>query len=129
MPRSATCRRELLPADVVIVGITPSAGPLLEAGAKVANGVEINEYCRTTLQGVYAIGDCALRSSTFAEGRWIRLESLQNATDMAATGARAITGSLSPTGRCRGSGPINTTCGCRWWGSPRVTIWRLWGAM
>jgi len=89
---------ELLRADLVIVGvgIIPNVEPLLEAGACGGNGVEVDEYCRTSLPDIHAIGDCALHPSVFAEGRRIRLESVQNATDMAATVARDITGEPEP---------------------------------
>ena len=33
--------------------------PLIAAGAAVGNGVDIDEFCRTSLPDVYAIGDCA----------------------------------------------------------------------
>lgn len=89
---------ELLRADLIIVGvgIIPNVEPLIEAGAGGGNGVEVDEYCRTSLPDVYAIGDCALHPSVLAEGRRIRLESVQNATDMAATVARNITGDPEP---------------------------------
>jgi 3-phenylpropionate/trans-cinnamate dioxygenase ferredoxin reductase subunit len=89
---------EILPADMVIVGIgiIPSVEPLLAAGAKGDNGVSIDDYCRTSLPDIYAIGDCALHANIFADGRRIRLESVQNANDMATTAAKAITGRLEP---------------------------------
>lgn len=89
---------ERLEADVVIVGIgiVPAVGPLVEAGARASNGVEVDEHCRTSLADVYAIGDCALHRNAFADGRQVRLESVQNANDMAVTVARAITGAPEP---------------------------------
>ncbi|WP_129794380.1 NAD(P)/FAD-dependent oxidoreductase [Sphingosinicella sp. CPCC 101087] len=87
-----------LPADMVIVGIgvIPAVEPLVEAGAANGNGVAVDEYCRTTLSDVYAIGDCAAHVSRFADGATVRLESVQNANDMAATAARHIVGHDSP---------------------------------
>lgn len=87
-----------LAADLVIVGIgiMPAVQPLLEAGASGANGVAIDEECRTTLPDVYAIGDCALHTNRYADGASVRLESVQNANDMAAVVARAITGDPAP---------------------------------
>jgi 3-phenylpropionate/trans-cinnamate dioxygenase ferredoxin reductase subunit len=83
-----------LPADIVIVGIgiVPCIGPLLAAGASGANGVDVDEFCRTSLPDVYAIGDCAAHASAFADGALIRLESVQNANDMATTAAKDICG-------------------------------------
>jgi len=81
-------------ADLVIVGIgiVPAVGPLLAAGAAGTNGVDVDEFCRTSLDDTYAIGDCAAHSNPYADNRVIRLESVQNATDMANTVARHLTG-------------------------------------
>ena len=89
---------EVLPADIVIVGIgiVPCVGPLLQAGAAGGNGVDVDEYCRTSLADVYAIGDCAAHANAFADGAVIRLESVQNANDMANAVAKAICGNPVP---------------------------------
>jgi 3-phenylpropionate/trans-cinnamate dioxygenase ferredoxin reductase subunit len=89
---------EIVPAEMVIVGIgiIPAVEPLLAAGAKGGNGVAVDDYGRTSLPHVYAIGDCASHANSFGEGREIRLESVQNANDMATTAAKAITGELEP---------------------------------
>ncbi|QCI93978.1 NAD(P)/FAD-dependent oxidoreductase [Novosphingobium sp. EMRT-2] len=88
----------VLPADLVIVGIgiIPSVGPLLAAGAAGGNGVDVDEFCRTSLPDVYAIGDCAAHANGFAEGAVIRLESVQNANDMATTAVKSILGDPQP---------------------------------
>jgi 3-phenylpropionate/trans-cinnamate dioxygenase ferredoxin reductase subunit len=88
----------LVPADMVIVGIgiVPRVEPLTAAGAQGGNGVAVNAVCETTLPHVYAIGDCALHANDFANGTPIRLESVQNANDMATTVAKAITGDVQP---------------------------------
>lgn len=85
---------ETIPSDLVIggIGIIPSVAPLLMAGAEGGNGVAVDAYCRTILTDIYAIGDCALHSNDFADGAEIRLESVQNANDMAAVVAKAICG-------------------------------------
>ena len=85
-------------ADLVIVGIgiVPSILPLLAAGADGGNGVSVDSFCRTSLPDVYAIGDCALHRSSFAPGAPVRIESVQNATDMATTAARSIAGQPQP---------------------------------
>lgn len=81
-------------ADLVIVGIgiVPAVGPLLAAGAAGTNGVDVDDFCRTTLDDTYAIGDCAAHANAYADNKVIRLESVQNATDMANTVARHLTG-------------------------------------
>jgi 3-phenylpropionate/trans-cinnamate dioxygenase ferredoxin reductase subunit len=88
----------VIPADMVIVGIgiVPSVDALITAGAHGGNGVAVDPVCRTTLSDVYAIGDCALHANDFAGGARIRLESVQNANDMASTAAKAITGDEHP---------------------------------
>jgi len=89
---------ELLPCDLLVVGIgiVPAVGPLIAAGAAGANGVEVDPFCRTSLPDVYAIGDCAAHANPFAGGAVVRLESVQNANDMANTAARAICGEPLP---------------------------------
>ena len=85
---------EIVPADMVIVGIgiEPATEPLIEAGAEGENGVLVDARCRTSLPDVYAVGDCAAHANRFAGGATIRLESVQNANDMATTAARNIAG-------------------------------------
>lgn len=85
---------EVVPADMVIVGIgiMPAVEPLVAAGAEGANGVAVDAACRTRLPDIFAIGDCAAHASRFADGATIRLESVQNANDMATVVARTLTG-------------------------------------
>jgi 3-phenylpropionate/trans-cinnamate dioxygenase ferredoxin reductase component len=85
---------ETLPAEMVIVGIgiTPVVAPLIAAGARGENGVAIDANCRTSLPDVFALGDCALHESAFADGARVRIESVQNALDHAALIARHFTG-------------------------------------
>jgi 3-phenylpropionate/trans-cinnamate dioxygenase ferredoxin reductase subunit len=81
---------------IVGIGIIPAVAPLIAAGAIGDNGVAVDAYCRTSLENIFAIGDCALHHSRFAENAEIRLESVQNANDMATTAAKAICGTLEP---------------------------------
>jgi len=89
---------ETIPAEIVIVGIgiVAAVGPLIAAGAAGTNGVDVDEFCRTTLEDVYAIGDCAAHANAYAGGAVIRLESVQNANDMASCVARGIMGDAQP---------------------------------
>lgn len=89
---------ETIDCDMLVVGIgiVPAVGPLIAAGAAGSNGVDVDELCRTSLPDVYAIGDCAAHANAYAGGAVIRLESVQNAHDMAATVARAICGEPQP---------------------------------
>ena len=89
---------EIVPAEMVIVGIgiVPAVEPLLAAGAEGGDGVAIDSYCHSSLPDIWAIGDCALHANPFADDLPIRLESVQNANDMANCVARAITGEPEP---------------------------------
>ena len=93
--RVRLCDGTAVEADIVIVGIgiVPTIGPLADAGANCSNGVEVDGACRTSLQDVYAIGDCAAHRSKWAQDALIRIESIQNANDMAIAAAKAICGS------------------------------------
>jgi 3-phenylpropionate/trans-cinnamate dioxygenase ferredoxin reductase component len=85
---------ETIAADMVIVGvgIIPSVQPLIDAGAEGSNGVLVDAQCRTSLPDVFAIGDCAAHPNEYADGDIIRIESVQNANDMAAVVAKMICG-------------------------------------
>jgi 3-phenylpropionate/trans-cinnamate dioxygenase ferredoxin reductase subunit len=89
---------ELIPADLVIVGIgiVPAVEPLIAAGAEGGNGVLVDALCKTSLPDIYAIGDCAAHENHFAEGACIRLESVQNANDQANVVAKGIVGDEAP---------------------------------
>tara|TARA_R110002072_G_scaffold121321_3_gene254875 strand:- start:852 stop:2078 length:1227 start_codon:yes stop_codon:yes gene_type:complete len=89
---------ESFPCEIVVVGIgiVAAVGPLIAAGAAGTNGVDVDEFCRTSIDDVYAIGDCAAHANPYAENAVIRLESVQNANDMATTAARAIMGDKQP---------------------------------
>ncbi|NKJ00927.1 FAD-dependent oxidoreductase [Novosphingobium sp. SG707] len=95
---SGVCMEDgtVIPADLVIVGIgiEPSVAPLIAAGAEgtAHAGVRVNAQCMTSLPDIYAIGDCAAHENAFAGGEVMRLESVQNANDMAATVAQSLCG-------------------------------------
>ncbi|MBH1945029.1 FAD-dependent oxidoreductase [Erythrobacter sp. YJ-T3-07] len=81
-------------ADLVIVGIgiVPSVEPLAKAGAVCSDGVDVDGSCRTSLEDVFAIGDCAAHRSRWAQDAVLRIESVQNANDMATAAAKMICG-------------------------------------
>lgn len=85
---------EVLPAQLVIVGIgiIPCVAPLIAAGAEGDDGVLVDASCRTSLPDIFGIGDCAAHANRFAAGAIIRLESVQNANDMANVVAKVIIG-------------------------------------
>jgi 3-phenylpropionate/trans-cinnamate dioxygenase ferredoxin reductase component len=85
---------EVIPAQMVIVGIgiIPAVAPLLQAGAAGGNGVDVDEYCRTSLPDIFSVGDCAAHANDFAGGAVMRVESVQNANDMASAVTKTIMG-------------------------------------
>jgi len=89
---------EVIPAELVIagIGIIPAVQPLIDAGVKGSNGVLVDQFCRTSLPDIFAIGDCAAHPNRFSEGAVIRIESVQNATDQAVLVAKAICGDPRP---------------------------------
>jgi 3-phenylpropionate/trans-cinnamate dioxygenase ferredoxin reductase subunit len=89
----------VLEADIVIVGIgiVPNIGPLIDAGAAgTSAGVRIDEYCRTSLPAIHAVGDCALHVNRWADGAEVRIESVQNAVDQATVAAKDVLGTPTP---------------------------------
>lgn len=92
---------ESIASDLVIVGIGIDAAvePLAAAGAASANGVLVDLRSKTSLPDVYAVGDCAAHPNVHANGRVVRLESIQNANDQAMIVAKAIAGSLGAEDR------------------------------
>ena len=80
-----------LPADVVVIGIgiIPNTELAETAGAASSDGLVVDEYCRTTLENVYAAGDVANHYNPILERR-VRLESWQNAQNQAIAAARNI---------------------------------------
>lgn len=85
---------EVIDADTVIVGIgiVPNTPPVTADRPLFENGVPVDAHCRTALPDIYAIGDCAAHHNRFAAGARIRLESVQNASDMATVVAQSIMG-------------------------------------
>ncbi|MEU6701898.1 FAD-dependent oxidoreductase [Pseudonocardia sp. NPDC046786] len=89
----------VLPCSVVVVGIgiEPESGPMRDAGAAVDNGVLVDGDGRTSIPGVFALGDCAIGPFPGAGGTPVRLESVQAAVDQAVLVACAVTGRARPT--------------------------------
>jgi 3-phenylpropionate/trans-cinnamate dioxygenase ferredoxin reductase subunit len=81
-----------LQCDFVVagIGIDPEVDLLEAAGARVSNGVEVDEYCRTTLPDVYAAGDIAYHAHPLF-GR-IRVEHYNNAEKQARSAAASLLG-------------------------------------
>jgi 3-phenylpropionate/trans-cinnamate dioxygenase ferredoxin reductase subunit len=83
-------------ADVVVVGVgvLPNDELARDAGLECANGILVDEFCRTADPAIYAIGDCSNHPSLHY-GRRIRLESVDNAVEQANTVAANLTGTVT----------------------------------
>lgn len=85
-------------ADLVLagIGVIPNTELAAAAGLPVENGVLTDALLRTADEHVSAIGDCAAYPNPFLEGRYVRLESVQNAVDQAKCVAARLTGKPHP---------------------------------
>ncbi len=70
------------------IGIDPEIELLRAAGARISNGVEVDEYCRTSLPDVYAAGDIADHAHPLF-GR-IRVEHYNNAEKQGRAAAASL---------------------------------------
>ncbi|MFL6238549.1 MAG: NAD(P)/FAD-dependent oxidoreductase [Actinomycetes bacterium] len=84
-------------ADVVVVGIgvRPDIDWLEGSGLQVDNGVVCDEFCATSVEGVFAVGDVA-RWHNPLFGESMRLEHWTNATEQACAVARNVVGDRTP---------------------------------
>ena len=82
-----------LAADMVIVGIgiVPNTELASGAGLEVDNGIVVDDHCRTSDPGIYAVGDCTRHPNEIL-GFSVRLESVHNALEQAKTAASNICG-------------------------------------
>jgi 3-phenylpropionate/trans-cinnamate dioxygenase ferredoxin reductase subunit len=80
-------------ADLVIVGVGVMAADELAKAADLecANGIVVDEYCRTSDPAIYAAGDCT-NHPNLHYGRRMRLESVDNAFEQAASAAYNLLG-------------------------------------
>ncbi|MDQ0078575.1 NAD(P)/FAD-dependent oxidoreductase [Arthrobacter oryzae] len=86
-----------LPCGAVVIGVgaEPRDELLRQVGAECDGGVIVDSSARSSLPGVYAVGDVTRREVPGYPGR-IRLESIPNATEQAKQAAAAITGRTVP---------------------------------
>lgn len=84
-------------ADLIIVGVGVRVNSELaqSIGLEIENGIKVNEYTQTSDSDIYAIGDCTSHFNPHY-GRFVRLESVQNAVDQGKVAAAAISGKLQP---------------------------------
>ena len=84
-------------ADLVVVGvgILPNVELAEAAGLEVDNGIVVDEYSLTADVDIVAAGDCTCHYNKIYD-RWIRLESVQNASDQSRTAAATLCGKDMP---------------------------------
>ncbi len=87
----------VLTADLVVIGIgvIPDTDLAAEAGLSVDDGILVDEFCRSSIEDIYAAGD-ATRHRTSLLDRHLRLESWQCAQNMAIAAAKIMCGSDEP---------------------------------
>ena len=87
-----------LDADLVVVGIgvIPNVELAAACGLVCDDGIVVNEHLQTSDPEISAIGDVALHVNHHAQGRRVRLESVQNASDQARCIAMRIVGKRVP---------------------------------
>ncbi len=89
--RVRTGHGRLIECDFVVVGlgIEPATELLADTGAEIDNGIVVDEYCRTGVEGIYAAGDVANHYHPVFERR-IRVEHWQNALKQGPAAARSM---------------------------------------
>jgi 3-phenylpropionate/trans-cinnamate dioxygenase ferredoxin reductase subunit len=95
--RVTTARGRRIECDFVVVGLgsEPATDLLAGTGAELDNGVVVDEYLRTGVDGIYAAGDVANHYHPMFERR-IRVEHWQNALEQGPAAARAMLGKGEP---------------------------------
>jgi 3-phenylpropionate/trans-cinnamate dioxygenase ferredoxin reductase subunit len=86
-----------LPADLVVfgIGVLPNVELAAQAGLDTENGIKVDSHLLTSDPTITAIGDCAMFPGQHP-GSFIRLESVQNATDQARAVAARLVGKAAP---------------------------------
>ncbi|HKZ74453.1 MAG TPA: FAD-dependent oxidoreductase [Steroidobacteraceae bacterium] len=85
------------PADLVLVGVgvAPADELAAAAGLECANGIVVDEHCRTGDPHILAAGDCT-SFPCLRYGRRVRLESVDNAFEQGASAAVNLLGTPAP---------------------------------
>src|SRR5688500_13719728 len=91
--RITTQRGHRIECDFVVVGlgVEPVTELLADTGVEIDNGVLVDEYCRTGVEGIYAAGDVANHYHPVFK-RHIRVEHWQNALRQGAAAAHNMLG-------------------------------------
>jgi 3-phenylpropionate/trans-cinnamate dioxygenase ferredoxin reductase component len=92
-----TQRGRRIECDFAVVGfgMEPVTELLTGTGVEIDNGIVVDEFCRTGVEGIYAAGDVANHYHPVFERR-IRVEHWQNALDQGPAAARSMLGKAEP---------------------------------
>jgi 3-phenylpropionate/trans-cinnamate dioxygenase ferredoxin reductase subunit len=95
--RITTQRGHRIECDFVVVGlgVEPATDVLAGTGVEIDNGVVVDEYLRTGVEGIYAAGDVANHYHPVFK-RHIRVEHWQNALKQGPAAARNMLGENEP---------------------------------
>jgi 3-phenylpropionate/trans-cinnamate dioxygenase ferredoxin reductase subunit len=95
--RVTTQHGRQIECDFVVVGlgVEPVTELLVGTGVEIDNGIVVDEYCRTGVEGIYAAGDVANHYHPVF-GRHIRVEHWQNALKQGPAAARNMLGEGGP---------------------------------
>lgn len=91
---------------VLAIGVRPATGFLADSGIEMFKGtILVDEFQRTNLADVYAVGDCAqVRNRVTGKGQWSAMGSTANITGRLL--AKNLTGGSVPYGGCLGTGVV-----------------------
>jgi 3-phenylpropionate/trans-cinnamate dioxygenase ferredoxin reductase component len=95
--RITTLGGRRIECDFVVVGlgVEPVTELLADTGVEIDNGVLVDEYCRTGVEGIYAAGDVANHYHPVFK-RHVRVEHWQNALKQGPVAARNMLGNNEP---------------------------------
>lgn len=77
------------------IGVEPVTDLMVDSGVKIDNGIVVDEYCQTNVEGIYAAGDVANHFHPLF-GRLVRVEHWQNAIHQGQAAARSMLGKHEP---------------------------------
>jgi 3-phenylpropionate/trans-cinnamate dioxygenase ferredoxin reductase component len=88
----------VIDADLVLIGIgvIPNVELAATCNLEIRNGIAVDANLATADPNISAVGDCASYPSPYATEEFVRLESVQNATDQARCVAARILGRPLP---------------------------------
>ncbi|AGW90918.1 MULTISPECIES: NAD(P)/FAD-dependent oxidoreductase [Cupriavidus] len=96
---------EVLPAELVIagLGVVPNVELAEDCGLTVDNGIVVDRFARTSDPAIVAAGDCAAYPNPWmptdaseAQGRCVRVESIQSANDLARVAGATVADRPAP---------------------------------